>query len=324
MLPKKKHLPTVKSGLHPRNKHKERYDFPALIRSCAELAPFVKPTAYKDLAIDFSNPQAVLLLNKALLKHYYFIDYWSIPAGYLCPPIPGRADYIHHLADLLGSCNKGSIPTGIKIKCLDIGTGANCIYPIIGHQEYGWSFVGSDVEPTAIKSAVSIIESNASLRGNVELRLQKKSTDIFRGIFGKEERFDLTLCNPPFHASLQEAQAGTLRKLSNLQGKRVTKAMLNFGGTHKELWCEGGEEKFILAMIAQSKEFSTSCFWFSTLVSKSSHLKTVYAALHAAKAVDVRTINMSQGNKTSRFVAWTYLTTEQQSTWVSTRWNKRV
>lgn len=321
MLPKKKEFSIVKTGLHPRSKHRERYDFQALIRSCPALASFVRPTAHKDLSIDFSNPEAVLMLNKALLKYYYTIDHWNIPVGYLCPPIPGRADYIHYLADLLGSSNKGNVPTGYKIRCLDIGAGANCIYPIIGHQEYGWSFVGSDVEPIAIQSAVAIVEANASLRGCIELRLQKKSTDIFRGIVEKEEHFDLTLCNPPFHASLAEAQAGTLRKLSNLQGKRITKATLNFGGTNKELWCEGGEEKFIQTMITQSKEFSTSCFWFSTLLSKSSHLKTMYAALNAARAVDVRTVNMSQGNKTSRFVAWTYLTPEEQRGWMNTRWS---
>ncbi len=323
MLPKKKEHPSEKSGLHPRNKHRERYNFKALIKSCPELAPFVRLNDYQDESIDFSNPEAVLLLNKALLKHFYRIDHWTIPPGYLCPPIPGRADYIHHIAELLGSKSEGKIPTGKHVKCLDIGVGANAIYPIIGHIEYDWSFVGTDVEPIALQSAAIIVEKNTSLKGSIELRLQKKSTDIFKGILQKDERFDLTLCNPPFHTSLQEAQAGTLRKLSNLKGKRITKATLNFGGKTKELWCEGGEEKFIHTMIVQSKEFSTSCFWFSTLVSKSSHLKKIYATLAAASALEVKTITMSQGNKTSRLVAWTFLTPAQQAAWVNIRWNKK-
>lgn len=323
MLPKKKEHPSEKSGLHPRNKHRERYNFKVLTKSCPELAPFVRVNEYQDESIDFSNPQAVLLLNKALLKHFYGIDYWTIPPGYLCPPIPGRADYIHHLAELLGSKNGGKIPTGKHVKCLDIGVGANGIYPIIGHAEYGWSFVGTDVEPLALQSAVNIVEKNPSLTGSIELRLQKKSTDIFKGILQKDERFDLTLCNPPFHTSLEEAQAGTLRKLSNLKGKRITKATLNFGGKNKELWCEGGEERFIQTMIVQSKEFSTSCYWFSTLVSKSSHLKKMYTTLEAAGALEVKTITMSQGNKTSRLVAWTFLTPAQQAAWANTRWNKK-
>jgi len=319
MLQKKEH-PKEKLSLHPRNKHRERYNFKELINSCPALAPFVRLNKYSNESIDFSNAEAVMTLNKALLKQYYGINHWNIPSGYLCPPIPGRADYIHHIADLLGSCNKGIIPTGNKIQCLDIGVGANCIYPIIGVKEYGWSFVGSDIEQVAIQSAAIIIEMNAGLKGKVELRLQKNSKDIFRGIIHSNELFDLTICNPPFHASLEEAQSGTLRKLSNLNHKRITNPTLNFGGKNKELWCEGGEEKFVEKMIIESKLMTSFCFWFSTLISKSSHLKSVYAALKNAEAIEVKTIPMSQGNKTSRIVAWTFLTHEQQKKWIDTRW----
>lgn len=306
MLKKKKEHPK-KIGLHQRNKHQGRYHFKELIISCPELAPFVRLNNYNDESIDFSYAEAVMMLNKALLMHFYKINYWNIPQGYLCPPIPGRADYIHHIADLLGSSNNGIIPTDSQVKCLDIGVGANCIYPIIGNKEYGWSFVGSDIDPISIQSANKIIEKNASLKGNVTLRLQLNPEDIFRGIINKDEYFDLTICNPPFHASAEEAQAGTLRKLSNLNRKKVTKTTLNFGGKNKELWCEGGEEKFIQKMIFQSKEFASSCLWFSTLVAKQTHLKTIYNALKTVKAVEVKTISMSQGNKTSRIVAWTFL-----------------
>jgi len=320
MLQKKEH-PKEKFSLHPRNKHRERYNFKELIHSSPALTPFVRLNKYNDESIDFSNAEAVLHLNKALLKQYYGINHWNIPSGYLCPPIPGRADYIHYIADLLASCNKGVIPRGRQIKCLDIGVGANCIYPIIGNKEYGWSFVGSDIELAAIQSAAKIIETNATLKGKVELRLQKNSKDTFRGIIHPGEYFDLTICNPPFHASLEEAQSGTLRKLSNLNHKRITKPTLNFGGKNKELWCEGGEEKFVQKMIVQGKEISSSCFWFSTLISKSSHLKSVYSALKKAAAIEVKTIPMSQGNKASRIVAWTYLSQEHQMKWINTRWN---
>lgn len=317
----KKEYPKEKLSLHPRNKHRERYNFKELISSCPALAPFVRLNKYNDESIDFSNAEAVMQLNRALLKRNYGINHWSIPSGYLCPPIPGRADYIHHIADLLASSNKGIIPTGYQLKCLDIGVGANCIYPIIGNKEYGWAFVGSDVDAVAITSAAKIIETNISLKGKVELRLQPNAKDIFRSIIHPDEHFDLTICNPPFHASLEEAQSGTLRKLSNLNHRRITKPTLNFGGKNNELWCEGGEEKFVQKMIAQSKVISFSCFWFSTLISKSSHLKSIYAALKNAEAFEVKTIPMSQGNKASRVVAWTFLAQEQQEEWASARWN---
>jgi 23S rRNA (adenine1618-N6)-methyltransferase len=317
MLNKKKEHPKEKTGLHPRNKHRERYNFGELIKSCPELAPFVRVNDYQDESVDFSDPRAVMMLNKALLKHFYGIVYWEIPKGYLCPPIPGRADYIHHIAGLLGSSNLGVIPMGGQVKCLDIGAGANCIYPIIGHQEYGWAFVGSDIDPVAIKSASEITEMNPSLKGNVELRLQPDSNDIFDGIIRNDEHFDLTICNPPFHASFEEAQSGTLRKLSNLNRKRISKPTLNFGGKNRELWCEGGEEKFVQKMISQSKLLPTSCFWFSTLISKQSHLNNAYTALKKAEAIEIKTLPMSQGNKTSRIVAWTFLTPEQQREWMN-------
>jgi 23S rRNA (adenine1618-N6)-methyltransferase len=323
MHPAKKEHPKEKIKLHPRNKHRERYDFKQLIISCAELAPFVKMNIYRDESIDFFDPEAVKMLNKALLKHYYGIDYWNIPAGYLCPPIPGRADYIHHIADLLGTSNKGKIPTGKKIICLDIGVGANCVYPIIGNKEYGWSFIGSDIDPVAIASAKKIIESNPALKGMIELRLQKTPKDIFQGIVQTGERIDLTICNPPFHASMAEARSGTLRKLNNLKRERIRKATLNFGGQNNELWYAGGEERFVGNMIRQSKECSGSCFWFSTLIAKQATLKSVYEALKKVQAAEVKTIPMGQGNKTSRIVAWTFLGKEQQQKWAAARWNEK-
>lgn len=317
---KKKEYPKEKPGLHQRNKHKERYDFKQLIQSCPELAPFVKLNEYKDESVDFFEPAAVKILNKALLKHFYGVENWDIPPGYLCPPVPGRADYIHHIADLLYSRLSGRTITTQKIKCLDIGVGANCIYPVIGVREYGWSFIGSDIDPVAIESARQVIESNPFLKAKVDLRLQSSPKSFFQGIMGKDEYVDLTICNPPFHASLAEAQAGTTRKIQNLKQGKVSEPILNFGGQYNELWCNGGEERFVRDMIFESRRFSKSCFWFSTLISKQSNLKSVYAALQKVGAIEVKTIPMSQGNKTSRLVCWTFLTPEQQEKWIDIRW----
>ncbi len=313
--------PKGKSSLHARNKHHGRYDLKKLIVSCPALARFVKLNKYNDESIDFSDPDAVTMLNKALLKHYYKIDNWDIPPNYLCPPIPGRADYIHHMADLLGSYFPGgNIPKGKKIKCLDIGVGANCIYPIIGNKEYGWKFIGSDIDPVALKSAGKIVEGNNFKNGDIELRLQQNPNDIIKGVVKNGERFDLTICNPPFHTSWEEARSGTLRKLNNLNKGETYKPILNFGGRNNELWCDGGEKRFIRDMILQSKEMPTSCFWFSTLISKQYNLKSVYRVLKRVQAVDVKTIPMGQGNKISRIVAWTFLSKEQQKRWVDGKW----
>jgi 23S rRNA (adenine1618-N6)-methyltransferase len=302
----------IKTGLHPRNKHRGRYDFDQLIQASSVLAQFVKLNEYSDASIDFSNPQAVKALNQALLKQFYAIAIWDIPKQYLCPPIPGRADYLHYLADLLNTTNAGVIPKGETVRVLDIGVGANVIYPIIGNREYDWHFVGADVDSNALKNAQHLVDAN-DLSKVIELRLQSSPISIFKGIIEQGDTFHLTMCNPPFHASLAEAQAGTQRKWRGL-GKNVSKsrvnvqsAALNFGGQSNELYCEGGEEAFVTAMIKESKQFATQCLWFTSLISKASTLPSIYRALEKVNAIEVKTIEMSQGQKKSRLVAWTFI-----------------
>ena len=263
MNPKRNH-PIIKTKLHPKNRHNARYDFKVLINTLPELKSFVSLNKYGDESIDFFNPEPVLLLNKALLKHYYNINNWSIPQNYLCPPIPGRADYIHHIAQLLGESNYGNTPTGDTIKCLDIGVGANCIYPIIGIKEYGWSFLGSDIDQVAIENAIEIVNSNTYLKDKLELKIQENPKDLFYGIIKKDDRIDVSICNPPFHASEKAANEGTMRKLKNLKGKNIKQPTKNFGGKNTELWCEGGENKFVRNMVKESKKFANSCFCGNT------------------------------------------------------------
>jgi 23S rRNA (adenine1618-N6)-methyltransferase len=295
-----------KSNLHPRNPHRFRYDFEQLINSCSELKPFVFINKYDSQTIDFANSQAVKMLNKAILKHFYGITHWDIPENYLCPPIPGRADYIHYIADLLASKNKGIIPKGKSVKVLDIGVGANCVYPIIGSSTYNWNFVGTDIDPVAVESAQKIVAQNDSLLGKIEVRLQTSSNSIFKGIIMPDEVFDVSICNPPFHASLKEATQGTQRKIKNLTGKKPQNPNLNFGGQNAELWCEGGEEKFVIKMIQESATIPQKCVWFTSLISKKEHLPNIYRALKFAKALDIQTIDMAQGQKVSRIIAWTF------------------
>jgi len=304
MAERKKVRPKIKSKLHPRNKHRERYDFKALIKCNSDLAPFVTRNKYNDESINFFDSTAVKELNRSLLKFHYGIEYWDIPDNYLCPPIPGRADYIHNIADLLSM--NGNIPKGSRVKCLDVGVGANCIYPLIGFKEYGWSFVGSDIDLAATKSANTIIEKSTELSSHIEIRLQQNSKNIFKGIIQKDECFDITICNPPFHSSAKEAQTGTLRKLSNLKGEKARRTKLNFGGKNNELWCNGGEKQFINNMIFESRKFSNSCLWFTSLVSKEINLPGVYSSLKKVKATKVKTLEMGQGNKKSRIVAWSF------------------
>jgi 23S rRNA (adenine1618-N6)-methyltransferase len=298
---------TANSKLHPRNQHREGYDFEHLIGYSPELEAFCLPGLAGRTTIDFADQQAVRALNRALLKAHYRIPFWDIPANYLCPPIPGRVDYVHYLADLLAADHGKEIPRGRKVKVLDIGTGANLVYPLTGQYEYGWHFSAVDIDPAAINVAKQICQFN---KLKIDLRLQSRPENIFTGAIKPADRFHLSLCNPPFHSSSEAASEGTARKWKNL-GKSPSHK-LNFGGQEAELWCPGGEVAFISTMIEQSVVFAKQCLWFTSLVSKRDHLLTVHKLLEKAGAIEVKTIDMAQGQKISRFVAWTFIKKSQR------------
>lgn len=291
---------------HPRNRHQDRYDFPALLRACPSLQAFVRTNPTGDATIDFADPVAVRALNQALLRLYYGVVQWDIPPDYLCPPIPGRADYVHHLADLLATAGGAPQPRGDDTVVLDIGVGANCVYPIIGVAEYGWRFVGSDIDPVALAAAKRTVVANRFLASHVELRLQTDANALFSGVVKPGETFAASMCNPPFHDSPASAAAGTRRKLRNLAAGQKVVAALNFGGRHNELWCPGGEVAFIRRLIAESACRPALCRWFTTLVSKRESLPLLQRTLSAVRPAEVRTIDLAQGQKKSRILAWRF------------------
>ena len=291
--------------LHPRSKHHSRYDLEKLSRDTPDLKQFILSNPKGEKTISFFDPNAVKALNQAILRTDYQVKYWDIPKGYLCPPIPGRADYIHHIADLLagqhGRNKRTKTPKGSDIRCLDIGTGANCIYPILGHQLYGWSFKGSDIDQLAIENANNIIQKNGF--SNIKVLLVNP-TSIFKEVLLPTDQFNVSMCNPPFHESAEAARKAAHRKVKNLTGSKKQKVKLNFGGQSNELWTPGGELKFIQQMIDESKDYEQQINWFTTLVSSEVTLKKALRYLKAKKGREITVIPMGQGQKKSRILAW--------------------
>ena len=288
-----------KGELHPNNPHKGKYDFEVLSKNIPQLKEYIRKNPRGEDTIDFSDNEAVILLNKALLKTFYNIDNWDIPKSFLVPPIPGRADYIHYIAELLEKKD--------NVKVLDIGTGANCIYPIIGSQSYGWNFLASDIDSKSIENAQKIIDANKNLKDKIILKLQKNRDNIFEGIIDKTDRFDLTMCNPPFHSSLEAAIKANERKVSNLnKGNKEIKKGFNFGGQKAELWCNGGELLFLKKMAKESVKFSSQVNWFTSLVSDKDNIKPLIKLLEKLGTKEVKVLEMSQGQKISRVLAWKF------------------
>jgi 23S rRNA (adenine1618-N6)-methyltransferase len=303
--------------VHPKNPHINGYDIPALVLASPELKPFIIKSKHGRDTIDFSNPLGVKQLNRALLIHHYGLDYWDIPKGHLCPPIPGRVDYLLGLNDVLASQLGASfVEKQSEIQALDIGTGANLIYPLAGHGLFGWSWLGSDINQGAIDHGQSIIDKNPSLKNSIKLKHQTNSKHIFNGIVDSHDYYDVSCCNPPFHKSAAEAQAGSVRKNNNLSRNKQkrqsnikasnTPQSLNFSGQANELWCEGGELVFIGNMIKESKQVADQVGLFSCLVSKKENVKPLIDSIKSARATSQSIHEMQQGNKISRFITWSY------------------
>jgi len=296
----------LKGKLHSKNIHRNGYNFIKLCEVYPQLQEFVFVNKYGNKTVDFANPLAVKAINTALLFKYYPIKYWDFPDDNLCPPIPGRVDYIHYLADLLKEVGLTN-----TIKVLDIGVGANCIYPLLGNSEYGWNFVGTDVDKIALDSAQNILGKN-NLSEAISLKFQKDSTHILTGILTESDRFSAAMCNPPFYKSQEDAMQANARKLKGLGKNSYTR---NFGGKQQELWYKGGEKAFIHTYLYESSQFKTQCFWYTTLVSKKENVKGMYDSLQKLGATKIKTIPMNQGNKVTRIVAWTFLNEKEQKNW---------
>ncbi|MEG1729405.1 MAG: RlmF-related methyltransferase, partial [Bacteroidaceae bacterium] len=243
--------------MHSRNRHNAPYNFNDLTLANPGLRKFVHLNADGEATIDYYNSHAIKALNKAILKAYYGITYWALPPTSLCPPIPGRADYIHYLSDL-------PLPNGESCKdkachCLDIGVGSNCIYPIIGSREYAWTFVGSDIHADSLLNAKKIVTCNPVLAHQIELRLQPNPKHKFEDIILPGEYYDLTLCNPPFYDTAEQSDYQEL----TASYRKDQKQPLNFGGESNELYCEGGELVFLTDMMIESQRFAHQVGWFT-------------------------------------------------------------
>ncbi|MFK8059309.1 MAG: 23S rRNA (adenine(1618)-N(6))-methyltransferase RlmF [Polaribacter sp.] len=280
-------------GLHPKNKFNKGYDFDSLIKVNSNLQEFVSENKFNNLSIDFSDPKALKELNKALLFSYDKLSVWDFPDNNLCPPIPGRLDYIHYLADLVSPEE--------NINILDIGTGATCIYPLLGVAEYNWNFVATDIDLDSLDTAQDIIDDN-NLDANIKLRQQFDEQNILKGILEENDSFSAVMCNPPFYKSAEEAQGANRRKTRNLGNNAVR----NFSGNNNELWYVGGEKAFLHNYLYESSLFKEKSKWFTSLVSKKENVESLQNSSKKLGVKEFKVISMSQGNKVTRIVCWQF------------------
>ncbi|KAK4284838.1 hypothetical protein QN277_001618 [Acacia crassicarpa] len=346
---KKRKRKEERSTIHPRNKYSENPpDFSQLASLYPSFQPYVFYSPDGRPNIDWTDFNATRELTRVLLLHDHSLNWW-IPDGQLCPTVPNRSNYIHWVEDLLSSdIIPHTISTRDKVRGFDIGTGANCIYPLLGASLLGWSFVGSDVTDVAIEWARKNVHSNPHISDLIEIRKVESnenavSVEGFQygesvcdeskidlgGNFGAEvppepslppdlrSNFNKNYYGPPILLGVvRDDEKFDFCMCNPPFFESLEEAGLNpktaCGGSREEMVCPGGERAFITRIIEDSAALGHSFRWYTSMVGRKSNLKFLISKLWANAVTIVKTTEFVQG-KTCRWgIAWSFLPPRQK------------
>jgi 23S rRNA A1618 N6-methylase RlmF len=165
-------------ALHPANPyHSKPPDFAALAKKYERFREVWSPRS----GIMWSNPNASKIITETLLQEDFKLEV-VIPVDRLCPPLPNRLNYICWIADLL----KLDVHLWSRSeRCLDVGMGASCIYPLLGHSLYRWRFLGSDTDREAFTLAAANLARNPDAQKDIEI-VEVEGCDSLQRLLGAE------------------------------------------------------------------------------------------------------------------------------------------
>ena len=292
-----------------------------------------------------------IALTRGLLHWYFDLTLQHIPEKHLCPPVPNRFFYVHwiqtHLLPLLskesgrfdydsddseGDTNDGALalyPYG-----LDIGVGANCIYPMLNAKFFRYNMVGTDIDNDALKVAQANVEAN-HLQGKIKLfqvapsyaqQQASSSPSAPESVGGpvsralqtwqssqrpeqrEQQRLQFVMTNPPFYDPQEEQTVMTDARVGD---GRARTAMTVSEGTYP-----GGEVGFVTDMIADSLRqrndvelngsLLSSPLWYSSMLGKKASLVKLQKLLtHTLGPGHVEVTDYGPGQYTRWFLAWT-------------------
>jgi 23S rRNA (adenine1618-N6)-methyltransferase len=286
LLKKKSKRENFNDKMHPENKYyNNKPNFKLLAKKHPEFSKFVYKNKFNSYSINWKNKDAVKELCKTLLKEDFKIEYWDIPDGYLIPTITSRLNYLYWIKDLLQDSK--------RFDGIDIGTGANLIYPLLGNKIFKSKFVATDINEDSLKIAKEIITRNC-LDNEIKLVLQKNEENIFEGVISENDQFGFSMCNPPYFVIEEDVK----------QENPNTDCQYN----EKEVYCRGGEYRFINNMIRESKVYKYNIIWFTTLVGKKKNYDLLLKLIKSDREIeDVRCTTFYQGKLARWGLAWTYL-----------------
>lgn len=338
IMPSKKRKRLERPIMHPRNKYSDKPpDFSLLASLYPSFEPYIFYSRDGHPKIDWTNFNATRELTRVLLLHDHSLNWW-IPDGHLCPTVPNRSNYIHWIEDLLSSdVIPNSHREGDVIKGFDIGTGANCIYPLLGASLLGWSFVGSDVTDAAVEWAEKNATNNPQITGLIEIRKvdnEEKASCSETSCSGMSTNGQS--CKNYKGVSVDIEPSTSSSGATNIyhgppvllgvvkDGEKFDFCMCNppffetmeeaglnpktsCGGTPAEMVCPGGEQAFISRIIQDSVQLKHSFQWFTSMVGRKSNLKVLISKLWEVEVSVVKTTEFVQGQTSRWGLAWSFV-----------------
>ncbi|KAL3814037.1 hypothetical protein ACJIZ3_015305 [Penstemon smallii] len=338
---KRKSVGERRREIHPRNKYSDNPpDFGLLASLYPSFEPFVFYSHDGRPKIDWTDFNATRELTRVLLLHDHGLNWW-IPDGQLCPTVPNRSNYIHWIEDLLASdvvpCSRAD---GDVAKGFDIGTGANCIYPLLGASLLGWKFVGSDVTDVAMEWANQNVRSNPQISEMIEIRrVDCEDNDLDSQELQNRQQSNSEGMGSSNNTENDNGPSSVLQSVSSVKksyngppillgvvkdGENFDFCMCNppffetmdaaglnpktsCGGTPDEMVCSGGEHAFITRIIEDSVKLKATFRWYTSMVGRKLNLNNLVSRLWNVGATIVKTTEFVQG-KTSRWgLAWSFL-----------------
>ena len=289
--------------MHPRNRYKDRPpDFTALARGDAAFARLLLPGGQ----LDWSSPRSMTELCRVLLWHDFGVR-WELPPDRLCPTVPSRLNYLLWLEDLLalprtgdgGRGGETAVPPPLGV---DIGTGASCIYPLLGVAQLGWRFIATEIDPVSLGAARRNVSLN-SWEESIDVRAVSapeelagtscQEAPLLLGVLRADERVAFCMCNPPFYDEAEYPPSPAAQHAP-------------CAASHSEQFAPGGEVGFVLRLIRESQQLGTQVGWYSSLLGRKASLRPLLSALRKARASRVRTTELSQGVTLRWVVAWSF------------------
>uniref|UniRef100_G3U5Q4 U6 small nuclear RNA (adenine-(43)-N(6))-methyltransferase n=1 Tax=Loxodonta africana TaxID=9785 RepID=G3U5Q4_LOXAF len=289
----------LSKSMHARNRYKDKPpDFAYLASKYPDFKQHVQINLNGRVSLNFKDPEAVRALTCTLLREDFGLSI-DIPLERLIPTVPLRLNYIHWVEDLIGhqDSDRSTLRRGI-----DIGTGASCIYPLLGATLNGWYFLATEVDDICFNYAKKNVEQN-NLSDLIKAQVVKVPQKTLLMDALKEESeiiYDFCMCNPPFFANQLEAKG-----VNSRNPRRPPPSSVNTGGI-TEIMAEGGELEFVKRIIHDSLQLKKRLRWYSCMLGKKCSLAPLKEELRIQGVPKVTYTEFCQGRTMRWALAWSF------------------